>query len=164
MSDKKLNFSELFENSKTTQVRPPSITTIDKEQLHAVGDDYYIENISFNIIDSIPKSHKKAGVNSASLRRFKRNYDTIKGHSLDLHGYTRLPAIKAVSRYIAQCQSKGILYFLVIFGKGLSSPQPPLLKKIICSYLISCREVLAYEFAAPSDGGDGAAYVMLRRQ
>ena len=163
MSDKKLNFSELFENSKTTQVRSPSITTIDKEQLHAV-DDYYIENISFNIIHPIPKSHKKAGVNSATLRRFKRNYDTIKVYSIDLHGYTRLPAIKAISNYIAQCQNKGILYFLVIFGKGLSSPQPPLLKKIICSYLISCREVLAYEFAVPGDGGDGAAYVMLRRR
>ena len=163
MSDKESNFSELFENSKTVQGCDTSTDTDDKAHPQPTRDAYYIENISFDIIEPIPRSHKKPGTNKASLRQFKKNQDRIKSRK-DLHGYTRLPAIQALTEHIAQCQSEDILYFLVIFGKGLSSPQEPIIKKTVCSYLIACPEVLAYEFAKPRDGGDGAAYVMLRKR
>ena len=164
MSDKESKFSELFENSKTEQDCNISTDVELKEPTRSIPATHYIENIDFDIIDPFPKSHKKSAVNSASLRRFKKNYSTIKKHSIDLHGYTRRPAIEELVRYIVQCQEKGILYFLVIFGKGLSSPQQPVLKQTVCSYLIQCQEVLAYEFAKPGDGGDGAAYVMLKKR
>ena len=163
MSDKKSNFSELFENSKTMQDCSTSTGAIDKAHPQSICDAYYIENISFDIINSPPESYKAPGTNTASLRQFKKNQERIKSRK-DLHGYTRKAAIKALATHIAQCQSKDILYFIVIFGKGLSSPQEPVLKKTVCSYLIACPEVLAYEFAKPRDGGDGAAYVMLKKR
>ena len=162
MSDKESNFSELFENSKAEQGGNASVHTIEMHRQPA-GNAHYIENISFHIIDPIPRFHKRIGINNASLRQFKKHCNKIKS-CLDLHGYTRTVAIKAFIAYIEQCQSEGILYFLVIFGKGLSSPGEPVLKKTICSYMIACQEVLAYEFAKYKDGGDGAAYVMLRKR
>lgn len=162
MSDKELNFSELFENSKTVQGGNTSAYASEAHR-QPVRDAHYIENMSFHIIDPIPRFYKQTGINNASLRLFKKNYKKLKSR-IDLHGYTRVPAIEALIAHIKQCQSKGTLYFLVIFGKGLSSPEGPVLKKTICSYMIDCPEVLAYEFANPRDGGDGAAYVMLRKR
>ena len=162
MSDKESNFSELFENSKVEQGGNTSAYATEAHR-QPIADAHYIENISFRTIDPIPKFHKRTGINNASLRQFKKNYDKVKP-CLDLHGYTREAAIKALIAHIGQCQSEDILYFLVIFGKGLSSPREPVLKKTICSCMIACQEVLAYEFAKPKDGGDGAAYVMLRKR
>ena len=158
MSDKESNFSELFENSKTKQVQS---ATNDVQQPPA-RSAHYIGDIHFDIINPIPKSYEKAGVNRASLRQFKKNQDNLKAR-LDLHNNTREPAIQKLAAYIGQCQSEDIRYFLVIFGKGRGSSGEPVLKKIICSWMIACEEVLAYEFAKAKDGGDGAAYVMLRR-
>ena len=162
MSDKELNFSELFESSKNTLACDKSGHSAAAKQQQAVQNAYYIENIPFDIIDPIPRSYKSTGTNSASLRRFRNHFGKIKS-CLDLHGYTRTPAIETLIDHIRQCRNKGIAYFLVIFGKGLSSPREPVLKKIICSYMIASPEILAYEFAMPKDGGDGAAYVMLKK-
>ena len=161
MSNKELNFRELFENPKNTLACDTSSHAAVEQQ--AVQNAYYIENISFDIIDQVPKSYKSTGTNSASLRRFRNHFGKIK-LCLDLHGYTRTPAIEILISHIKECQSKGIPYFLVIFGKGLSSPGGPVLKKTICSYMIASPEILAYEFAMPKDGGDGAAYVMLKKR
>ncbi len=162
MSDKELNFSELFENSKSKSAcDTPSHATVERGQ--AVQNAYYIENIPFDTIDPVPKSYKNTGTNSASLRRFRNHFGKIKS-CMDLHGYTRTAAVEALNDHIKQCRSEGIPYFLVIFGKGLSSQGGPVLKNTICSYMIASPEILAYEFAMPKDGGDGAAYVMLKKR
>ena len=158
MSDKESNFSELFENSKTEQAR----SATHEVQRQPTRNAHYIGDIPFKVINPIPKFHKRTGVNQASLRQFKKNQNNLKA-CLDLHGYTQEPAIQKLANYIGQCQNEDICYFLVIFGKGLSSSGEPVLKKVVCSYMVACEEVLAYEFAKAKDGGDGAAYVMLRK-
>ncbi len=165
MPDKELNFSELFESSKNTLAcdTPRHASHATPEQRQAVQNTHYIENISFDTIDPVPKSYKSAGTNSASLRRFRNHFGKIKS-CIDLHGYNKEPAVEELNDHIKQCRSEGIPYFLVIFGKGLSSQEGPVLKKIICSYMIASPEILAYEFAMPKDGGDGAAYVMLKKR
>ena len=162
MPDQELNFSELFESSKNTLAGDTPIHATAKQR-QAVQNAYYIENISFDIIDPVPRSYKSIGTNSASLRRFRNHFGKLKS-CLDLHGHTRIPAINMLIDHIRQCQIGGIPYFLVIFGKGLSSPGEPVLKKTVCSYMIANPEILAYEFAMPKDGGDGAAYVMLKKR
>ncbi len=162
MSDKELNFSELFESSKNTLACDKSRHSATKQQ-QAVQNAYYIENIPFDIIDPIPRSYKSTGINSASLRRFRNHFGKIKSY-LDLHGYTRTLAMEMLIDHIKQCHSERVPYFLVIFGKGLSSSGEPVLKKTICSYMIASPEILAYEFAIPKDGGNGAAYVMLKKR
>ena len=162
MPDKELNFSELFESSKNTSAcDTPSHATAEQRQ--AVQNAHYIGDIPFDTIDPVPKSYKNAGTNSASLRRFRNHFGKIKS-CLDLHGYKKEPAVEALNEHIKQCRSDEIPYFLVIFGKGLSSQGGPVLKKTICSYMIASPEILAYEFATPKDGGDGAAYVMLKKR
>ena len=162
MSDKELNFSELFESSKNTSACN-TLSHATAGQRQAVQNAYYIENIPFDIIDPVPTSYKSTGTNNASLRRFRNHFGKLKS-TLDLHGYTRTVAIEMLINHIKRCQSDRMSYFLVIFGKGLSSPGKPVLKKIICSYMIASPEILAYEFAMPKDGGNGAAYVMLKKR
>ena len=162
MSDKELNFRELFESSKNTSACDKSRHFATKQR-QAVQNAYYIENIPFDIIDPVPTSYKSTGVNGASLRRFKGHFGKIKS-CLDLHGHTRIPAIEMLINHIKQCQSDRTPYFLVIFGKGLSSPGKPVLKITVCSYMIANPKILAYEFAMPKDGGNGAAYVMIKKR
>ena len=162
MSDKELNFSELFESSKSTLACDKSRHPAAKQQ-QAVQNTYYIENITFDIIDPAPTFYKSTGINSASLRRFRNHFGKMKS-CLDLHGHTRTLAIEMLVNHIKQCQSNRIPYFLVVFGKGLSSSGKPVLKITVCSYMIASPEILAYKFAMPKDGGNGAAYVMLKKR
>ena len=162
MSDKELNFSELFESYKSASAGDKS-RHFAAEQRQAAQNAYYIENIPFDIIDPAPTSYKSIGINSASLRRFRSHFGKMKS-SLDLHGHTRTLAIEMLVNHIKQCQGNRVPYFLVIFGKGLSSPGKPVLKITVCSYMIASPEILAYKFAMPKDGGNGAAYVMLKKR
>jgi len=52
----------------------------------------------------------------------------------------------------------------IIHGRGLHSKRnAPILKTVVRKYLRSHRSVLAYADAPVTDGGLGAAYVLLRK-
>jgi len=163
MSDSELNFNELFEKSKQAVGRSASALSANEDRSQPSQQVHYIADSEFRMLDLPPKFHKKAAVNHAQMRMFKRQQNNPKLNEIDLHGYRREQAVAVLSRAIAQCQSEGIVCLRVIFGKGLCSAGQPILRKTICSYMIACPEVLAYQFAKPRYGGDGAACVMLRR-
>ncbi|RLK50693.1 DNA-nicking Smr family endonuclease [Alkalispirillum mobile] len=82
---------------------------------------------------------------------------------LDLHGMTSLQARRAVAEFLQRCRKERHRCVRIIHGKGKrSSNHGPVLKRKVDYWLRQRDEVLAFCSALPSDGGTGAAYVLLR--
>ena len=77
-------------------------------------------------------------------------------------------ARRAVDQFLTEQQRRGERCVLVITGKGRNSRQQVgVLREKIPQWLArgpSARRVLAFVTARPCDGGEGALYVLLRRE
>lgn len=83
---------------------------------------------------------------------------------LDLHGLTVAEAELAFESFMREALLRGDRCVLIIHGRGLSSPDKPVLKERVRFWLERGpfrRYVLAYASARPCDGGPGATYVLL---
>jgi len=81
---------------------------------------------------------------------------------LDLHGLSREQAHRAVTAFIGAQQAAGSRCILVVTGKGRG-----ILRGDVPRWLCEGRMrqlVLSFSVARKQDGGDGALYVLLRRQ
>ena len=83
---------------------------------------------------------------------------------IDLHGLTLGEAEEAMSSFFKEALSKRLFCIKVIHGRGLRSPNGPLLKRalerLLQGRLRKC--VLAYSTARACDGGLGASYVLFK--
>ena len=115
--------------------------------------DEYIEGIS-------------QGLNRRLLKRLRQGQFAVQAH-LDLHGKTRVEARQEVEQFLVLSRQQGRRCVLIVHGRGLNSKdQIPVLKEGLKVWLARgriARSVLAFCTARPSDGGAGAAYVLLRR-
>ena len=104
-----------------------------------------------------------AGIDRSTRRRLAQGQLAIEAR-LDLHGMTAAQAERHLSRFINGALGDGKRCVLVITGKGANNNG--VLKRLAPMWLkappLGAR-VLALSQAIPSDGGDGALYVMLRR-
>lgn len=85
----------------------------------------------------------------------------------ELHGLDRVGALYTCEAFFAQVLSGDKRCVALIHGRGLSSPQGPVLKKAVVAWLIRGpyrRFVLAFSSAPTWDGGAGVTYVLLRRR
>jgi len=99
-------------------------------------------------------------------RRLHRGDFSIQAH-LDLHGLGVLDAKVAFDQFFKESISTGKRAVLVVHGRGLSSPEKPVLKTRVIEWLTSGpwrRWVIAYTSARSCDGGAGATYVLLRQR
>jgi len=86
---------------------------------------------------------------------------------LDLHGFCVEEAKKEFDLFLNNsiaCHKRSLL---IIHGRGLSSPGPPVLKLKVFDWLSSSpwkKWVIAFTSARPCDGGAGATYVLLRKK
>ena len=88
-------------------------------------------------------------------------------HHLDLHGLSRDEARGVLSAFVQNAHALSDRSLLVIHGRGLKSPQEPVLKNSVIGWLSTgalSHLVLAFCSARPCDGGTGALYVLLRRR
>ena len=85
---------------------------------------------------------------------------------IDLHGMTRNEAEEALTRFFSEAVKKRLFCVKVIHGRGLRSPQGPVLKEAFRGWLGSSfrKWVLAYATARGCDGGLGATYNLLKAQ
>lgn len=95
---------------------------------------------------------------------------------IDLHGMTQEQAHEALKAFITRCYGQGKRLVLVITGKGTRTQseddewwdaKPGVLKQKVPGWLDDKPLqdiVLKYHRARPHHGGDGALYVLLRRQ
>ena len=103
------------------------------------------------------------GVDRREIRKLKKG-DCIVRARLDLHGMTSAEALGIVPRFIENSRHAGHRCVCIIHGRGLHSKHnAPILKAVVRKYLRAHRSVLAYADAPVTDGGPGAAYVLLRK-
>jgi len=107
-----------------------------------------------------------AGLDKRTLQRLKRGLIAPEG-KLDLHNMTQDEAHRALNRFIHHGQASGRRCVLVITGKGRSSAgMIGVLKQQVPLWLNEPElrvRVLAFTYATPAHGGDGALFVLLKR-
>jgi DNA-nicking Smr family endonuclease len=113
----------------------------------------YIEGRGYNVHPEITK-------------RLHRGDFSIQAH-IDLHGLGVEDARNAFEIFLTDSITTGKKAVLIIHGRGLSSPDKPVLKTSVIQWL-TCgpwrKWVIAFTSARSCDGGAGATYVLLRRR
>jgi DNA-nicking Smr family endonuclease len=113
----------------------------------------YIEGRGYNVHPEITK-------------RLHRGDFSIQAH-IDLHGLGVEDARNAFEIFLKHSITTGKKAVLIVHGRGLSSPNKPVLKTRVVQWL-TCgpwrKWVIAFSSARSCDGGAGATYVLLRRR
>lgn len=103
-------------------------------------------------------------VPSAVAKRLHEGYFAIEAH-IDLHGFNARAAQEALDEFLHESLRNSIRAVLIIHGRGLCSPQEPVLKTKVTEWLTRGawrKQVIAFASARSCDGGTGATYVLLR--
>lgn len=100
---------------------------------------------------------------SNRMRQLKRGAIRIQ-QELDLHGQIKDEALVSLEQFIAGAYRQGLQTVLVITGKGINSPEGPVLQGAVSSWLGESGRGMVAEFApAPREmGGSGAFVVFLK--
>ena len=113
----------------------------------------YIEGRGYNVHPEITK-------------RLHRGDFSIQAH-IDLHGLGVEDARNAFEMFLTDSITTGKKAVLIVHGRGLSSPDRPVLKTRVIQWL-TCgpwrKWVIAFSSAKSCDGGAGATYVLLRQR
>ena len=113
----------------------------------------YIEGRGYNVHPEITK-------------RLHRGDFSIQAH-IDLHGLGVEDARNAFEMFLTDSITTGKKAVLIVHGRGLSSPDKPVLKTRVIQWL-TCgpwrKWVIAFSSAKSCDGGAGATYVLLRQR
>lgn len=117
-----------------------------------------------------PHSHELThghtpGIDRRTADRMKRGEMAIDGR-IDLHGLTQEAAHVALNGFIARSYAMGRRCLLVVTGKGTREGTGVLRRTV--PHWLNDRPlrgvILAFAHAQPRDGGEGALYVLLKRQ
>ncbi len=102
---------------------------------------------------------------SSRMKQLKRGTIRITGQ-VDLHGHIRDEALAKLSGFITGAFNRGQTAVLVITGKGINSPEGPVLRGAVSEWLRDSAKGMVAEFAkAPGNlGGSGAFVVFLKNR
>jgi DNA-nicking Smr family endonuclease len=117
-------------------------------------------------LDPNPAPGAMPGIDKRQSERFRRGQLAIEG-KIDLHGRTQMEAHDALLHFIERAFKHGKRQVLVITGKGMTQSKSGILKANVPRWLNEPafrRLVLAISQARPEHGGEGALYVLLKRQ
>ncbi|MEJ2041355.1 MAG: Smr/MutS family protein, partial [Desulfosarcinaceae bacterium] len=106
------------------------------------------------------------GVHPRLTKRLHQGRYAIHDH-IDLHGLFAYEAEAVLHQFIRRSVRHGCHAVLVIHGRGLKSPDKPVLKQKVFDWLTRGplrAHVVALASARACDGGAGATYVLLRRR
>lgn len=109
---------------------------------------------------------ERVDLDRRSAERLSRGQLPIEGR-LDLHGLTQAAAADRLASFLGRAQGEGKRCVLVITGKGGSRGRSGVLREQVPRWLNqppNRARVLAFDYARPRDGGDGALYVLLKRR
>lgn len=129
---------------------------------------------------SDPRQPQGQEVDRRTAQRLQRGRFPIDAR-LDLHGFSQAQAYESLRSFIRQSHARGCRCVLVITGKGRTGkkaaesvwlghdhqrPQGVLRREVPCWLAEDDLQpfILKVQNAQPKDGGDGAFYVLLRRQ
>ena len=107
-------------------------------------------------------SFLRNGISQQTLRKLRRGHWVIQDE-LDLHGSTSVEARALLIGFLNRCLKNDIRCVRIIHGKGMRSKnREPVLKFKVANWLMQRDEVLAFCQARPTEGGSGAAVVLLK--
>jgi DNA-nicking Smr family endonuclease len=112
------------------------------------------------------KHGMSVGIDKRQADRFRRGKTPIEG-KIDLHGRTQAQAHDDLHAFVARAHSAGKRMVLVITGKGMTAAKAGVLRENVPRWLNEPslrRHVLAFDYAEPQHGGEGALYVLLKRK
>ncbi|OAN50346.1 hypothetical protein A6A04_02830 [Paramagnetospirillum marisnigri] len=104
------------------------------------------------------------GLDRRSAERMKRGEMVIEA-AIDLHGHTQDVAHGELIAFIQRAWTAGRRCVLVVTGKGMKGSG--VLKHQVPRWLNQSplrERILGFSYARPHHGGDGALYVLVRRQ
>jgi DNA-nicking Smr family endonuclease len=112
-----------------------------------------------------PEEERPSRSSSSRMRQLKRGTIHI-GEELDLHGFLKDEALKRLERFITSAYARGLQAVLVITGKGINSPEGPVLPGATAAWLREQGKDMVAEFlpAPRSKGGSGAIVAFLRKR
>jgi DNA-nicking Smr family endonuclease len=102
----------------------------------------------------------RPGLSPKQIRRFRQGKIVPSG-VLDLHGEDSETAKQKLIQFLLRSHKEKKRCVVIVHGKGHS--EVPILKNKINNWLRQIDLVLGFCSAAPSHGGAGAVYVLLRR-
>lgn len=107
------------------------------------------------------------GLDKRTLSKLRRGQIRIEAE-IDLHGRTQDEAHRALLAFLAAAQASGRRCVRVITGRGLRGDGTTgVLRRSVPIWLNqpgNRERILAFCYATPADGGEGALYVLLRRR
>jgi len=107
------------------------------------------------------------GLDKATAKRMRRGKVNVTGR-IDLHGMTQAEAHPALDAFLESAHLAGKREVLVITGKGTRADGSiGVLREQVPRWLNSFpnrAKVVAFQYASPKDGGEGALYVRLKKR
>lgn len=107
-----------------------------------------------------------ADLDRRTAQRLQRGRLPIEA-TLDLHGMNQAAAHEALNAFIARSEALGRRCVLVVTGKGLGREDSGVLRRQVPHWLNQSplrQRVLAFDYARPEHGGQGALYLLLKRR
>lgn len=138
--------------SKVKQrIKNPKLIPMSEEYLGSFGD-------------FILEKDKSLGIDRSSDKKLSKGDYKI-DFRLDLHGLTIDEAYNKVKQLFERANRNDYRFLLIITGKGLHSSSKTIKESLIEWFRkpYFSDKIIKYTNASKSDGGDGAVYVLLRR-
>lgn len=128
--------------------------TVEKNPIN-----FSLENLA-DVEISSQGDYRKNGVQYQVLKQLRKGKFPIQAQ-LDLHGFDRHQALYELSFFLDQCTAVNLRCVKIIHGKG-HSEHKSILKNLTQLFLQNRNEVLAFCYAKPNQGGEGALIVLLK--
>lgn len=151
---------------------PESAAPAEKDRASAGDRDAFLQAMrkmgGFKKSEERPEEDFPSRTNrsqSGRMKQLKRGTLRISGE-IDLHGCLRDEALARLGQFIAAAYAQSRDAVLVITGKGINSPEGPVLQGVVAEWLRTKGKGMVAEFSpAPRDkGGSGAFVVFLRKK
>jgi DNA-nicking Smr family endonuclease len=156
----------LKESTPKTQFKAPTPTSQNRKQQPlpvTLKKEYFLSDfLSETVLTHTVLSYAHP---SLPAKRFKalKNGQIPWESRLDLHGMHVDAARNTLGHFIETQTLNNKRCVLIIHGKGGQEGAPPIIKNLVNRWLPQMDEVLAFHSALPKDGGNGAMYVLLKR-
>lgn len=108
-------------------------------------------------------SYSKSKILEKQLNELRKGLIPFEAR-LDLHGFKVEAAREALCTFIQEQTYANRNCILIIHGKGGHQGAPPVIKNHINRWLPQFEEVIAFHSALPKHGGQGAVYVLLKKE
>lgn len=128
-----------------------------------IKKDYYLSDfITDTVLSNTLLSYSDSSVPGKRFRALKNGQIPWEAR-LDLHGLKTETARESLIHFIQTQIQNHTRCLLIIHGKGGHQGAPPVIKNLINRWLPQFDEVLAFHSAQAKDGGQGAVYVLLKK-